>query len=197
MRKISGAKVLVKVTYPGLCGTDTHDRASGCGLGHEGVGIIEKVGKEVTAVKICQRAGRGLVAFPSMININVSINVCVGGNSQYAIPRYFTFPNLTLEQSRYHCQECVSGYRQYCPESCRQKYGELEQGAFGDYVVKHQDLVHQIPDKIDSKHAGPLNCAGVGLSQESNLNSPCSSNLPVRLRSTKHFMLPTRSLPIE
>ncbi|KAG4420794.1 hypothetical protein IFR04_006074 [Cadophora malorum] len=101
-RAIGGVEVLVRVTHSGVCGTDVHDRDSGCGLGHEGVGI-----------------------------------------------------------SCGHCRDCVSGYRQYCPESRGQKYGELEQGAFGDFVIKHQDFVYPVPDQIESKHAGPLQCAGI------------------------------------
>ncbi|KAE8448164.1 hypothetical protein EG329_009768 [Mollisiaceae sp. DMI_Dod_QoI] len=94
-RAVGGLEVLVRVTHSGVCGTDVHDRASGCGLGHEGVGIVEKVG------------------------------------------------------------DC------YCPESVGQKYGELEQGAFGNYVIKHQDFVYLVPDEIESRHAGPLQCAGI------------------------------------
>ncbi|KAH6681749.1 NADP-dependent alcohol dehydrogenase [Halenospora varia] len=106
-RDVGGLEVLVRVTHSGVCGTDVHDRTDGCGLGHEGVGIIELIGTSVTAVKIGHR-------------------------------------------SCGHCSECISGYRQYCPESRGQKYGEREQGAFGDFVIKHQDF-----------HAGPLQCAGI------------------------------------
>ena len=34
----------------------------GCGLGHEGVGIVSKVGDSVTAVKVGQTVGWGCVA---------------------------------------------------------------------------------------------------------------------------------------
>ncbi len=56
-RAIGGLEVLVKVTHSGVCGTDAHDRTSGCGLGHEGVGFVEKVGDSVTAVKVGDRVG--------------------------------------------------------------------------------------------------------------------------------------------
>lgn len=59
VRAISGVEVLVRVTHSGLCGTDAHDRTAGCGLGHEGVGVVEKLGAEVTAVKVGQRVGWG------------------------------------------------------------------------------------------------------------------------------------------
>lgn len=58
-RAIAGLEVLVRVTHCGLCGTDSHDRTSGCGLGHEGVGIIDEVGECVTAVSVGMRVGWG------------------------------------------------------------------------------------------------------------------------------------------
>lgn len=58
-RVLGGVEVLVQVTHSGLCGTDLHDRTSGCGLGHEGVGIVEAIGDCVTAVKVDQRVGWG------------------------------------------------------------------------------------------------------------------------------------------
>lgn len=61
-RAIGGVEVLVRVTHSGVCGTDIHDRDSGCGLGHEGVGIVSKVGDSVTAVKVGQTVGWGFVA---------------------------------------------------------------------------------------------------------------------------------------
>ena len=59
VRAIGGIEVLVRVTHSGLCGTDVHDRTAGCGLGHEGIGFVEKKGAEVTAVEIGQRVGWG------------------------------------------------------------------------------------------------------------------------------------------
>ncbi len=67
VRAISGVEVLVRVTHSGLCGTDVHDVVSGCGLGHEGVGIIEKVCSEVRELRVGQRVGWGLVFFHSLL----------------------------------------------------------------------------------------------------------------------------------
>jgi alcohol dehydrogenase (NADP+) len=58
-RAIGDVEVVVKVTHSGVCGTDAHDRMSGCGLGHEGVGIVDELGKKVTTVKLGQRVGWG------------------------------------------------------------------------------------------------------------------------------------------
>ncbi|CAK7214655.1 putative secondary metabolism biosynthetic enzyme [Sporothrix bragantina] len=50
-------EVLVRITHSGVCGTDAHDRTANCGLGHEGVGLVERIGSEVTAVHVGQRVG--------------------------------------------------------------------------------------------------------------------------------------------
>ena len=52
-------EVLVKITHSGLCGTDAFYVPYGCALGHEGVGLIEKVGSAVTQHKIGDRVGGG------------------------------------------------------------------------------------------------------------------------------------------
>lgn len=52
-------EILVKITHSGLCGTDIHYIPHGAALGHEGVGVVEAIGSEVTALKIGDRAGGG------------------------------------------------------------------------------------------------------------------------------------------
>jgi threonine dehydrogenase-like Zn-dependent dehydrogenase len=59
VRAIGGVEVLLRITHSGVCGTDLHDRTAGCGLGHEGVGIVEQIGQEVTMVKVGDRVGCG------------------------------------------------------------------------------------------------------------------------------------------
>jgi D-arabinose 1-dehydrogenase-like Zn-dependent alcohol dehydrogenase len=50
-RDLEQDEVLVKITHSGVCGTDEHGRHMHQALGHEGVGIIEKVGNSVTELK--------------------------------------------------------------------------------------------------------------------------------------------------
>lgn len=52
-------EVLLKITHASLCGSDVHMFGQGCALGHEGVGIVEKIGSEVTQFKVGDRAGAG------------------------------------------------------------------------------------------------------------------------------------------
>ncbi|KAJ9625071.1 hypothetical protein H2203_005024 [Taxawa tesnikishii (nom. ined.)] len=52
-------EVLLKVTCSGLCGTDEHYRKTDMVLGHEGVGVVEEVGPNVTYMKKGDRVGWG------------------------------------------------------------------------------------------------------------------------------------------
>ncbi|KAK5052752.1 hypothetical protein LTR84_002618 [Exophiala bonariae] len=60
-RDIGPNQVLVKITHSGLCGTDVHYTHVDMGLGHEGAGIVEEVGKNVTLFKKGDTAGWGYV----------------------------------------------------------------------------------------------------------------------------------------
>jgi alcohol dehydrogenase (NADP+) len=51
--------VLIRTTHSGLCTTDVHAKDKGCGLGHEGVGIVEQVGEGVRNLSLGQRVGWG------------------------------------------------------------------------------------------------------------------------------------------
>jgi len=44
-------QVLVKITHSGVCYTDVHHLHDSIALGHEGVGLVERVGPEVQSLK--------------------------------------------------------------------------------------------------------------------------------------------------
>ena len=53
-------QVVIDIAYSGLCGSDLHFRKKGdMVLGHEGVGIISQVGKDVDFLKVGDRVGWG------------------------------------------------------------------------------------------------------------------------------------------
>jgi hypothetical protein len=54
-------QILMKITHSSLCGTDVHYLSSGMALGHEGIGIVEKIGSEVTQFQVGDRAGAGYI----------------------------------------------------------------------------------------------------------------------------------------
>lgn len=54
-------EILVKITHTGLCGTDVHAIQFNSVLGHEGVGIVQAIGSDITQFKIGDRAGGGFL----------------------------------------------------------------------------------------------------------------------------------------
>lgn len=61
LRKLGQKEVLIKTTHSGLCYTDVHAKGKGCGLGHEGVGLVAQLGSAVTTFAVGQRVGWGYV----------------------------------------------------------------------------------------------------------------------------------------
>ena len=62
-RELGHNEVVVRITHSGVCGTDEHFVTSDMGLGHEGVGIVEKIAPGVTSVKVGDRVGFGYVHY--------------------------------------------------------------------------------------------------------------------------------------
>ncbi|ROV91375.1 hypothetical protein VMCG_09682 [Cytospora schulzeri] len=58
-RTLGPREILIKTTHSGLCYTDVHAKEKGCGLGHEGVGSVQKVGAAVTNHSVGDRVGWG------------------------------------------------------------------------------------------------------------------------------------------
>jgi threonine dehydrogenase-like Zn-dependent dehydrogenase len=50
-KEVGPDEVLVRVTHSGLCGTDIHYKTADIVLGHEGVGVVEQLGKNVKTLK--------------------------------------------------------------------------------------------------------------------------------------------------
>ncbi|KAL7809534.1 AdhP, Zn-dependent alcohol dehydrogenase [Trichoderma gracile] len=60
-RQLGRNEAYVKITHSGLCGTDEHYLCRGIVLGHEGIGMVEAVGPDVTSVKAGDRVGFGWI----------------------------------------------------------------------------------------------------------------------------------------
>jgi hypothetical protein len=58
-RSLGVHDVLIKTTHSGICYTDVHAKLKGCGLGHEGVGVVQQVGEAVSHIQVGDRVGWG------------------------------------------------------------------------------------------------------------------------------------------
>jgi D-arabinose 1-dehydrogenase-like Zn-dependent alcohol dehydrogenase len=51
-KEVGNDEVLVRIEFSGVCGTDQHMKHKDMVLGHEGVGVVEAVGKDVSRLKL-------------------------------------------------------------------------------------------------------------------------------------------------
>lgn len=131
-----------KVTHCGVCHSDLHQAQNDwgntnypCVPGHEIVGVVTEVGEGVKKFKKGDRVGVGCM-----------VNSCQD------------------------CPACERGDEQYCsgPKSCTLTYngtkvpdGTNTYGGYSTDLVVREEFVLRIPDKIESKDAGPIMCAGI------------------------------------
>ncbi|CAK5273586.1 unnamed protein product [Mycena citricolor] len=57
----TGTQVLVRITHSGICGTDEHFKHTDMALGHEGVGVVERIGSGVTQLHVGDVVGWGYI----------------------------------------------------------------------------------------------------------------------------------------
>jgi D-arabinose 1-dehydrogenase-like Zn-dependent alcohol dehydrogenase len=136
-RELGQNEVIVRITHAGVCGTDEHYVTSEMGLGHEGVGVVEKIAPGVTSVKVGDRVGFGWVHYYCGI-----CEQCVSG----------TLP----------CDMILTGegMDQYCVNRKQFGYHDRDEGSFGSHIVWDADALFILPTEMDSKYAGPLMCGG-------------------------------------
>ncbi|KAF2099673.1 GroES-like protein [Rhizodiscina lignyota] len=60
-KKLKPNEVAMRITHSGVCGTDLHHLVHDLVLGHEGVGVVEAVGEQVTKFQLGDRVGFGYV----------------------------------------------------------------------------------------------------------------------------------------
>ncbi|KAJ5171957.1 hypothetical protein N7492_004550 [Penicillium capsulatum] len=77
-RTLQHNEVYIETTHSGLCGTDEHFLKSGQALGHEGVGVIRQIGRDVTNVKVGDRVGFGYTHY-----VCGTCEKCLTGWDQY------------------------------------------------------------------------------------------------------------------
>ncbi|KAG0699566.1 chaperonin 10-like protein [Suillus ampliporus] len=75
-------EVLLKITHASLCGTDLHYKTSEIVLSHEGIGVVQDVGSQVTTFKQGDRAGWGYLH-----NSCGHGDECLSGNKIFCLER--------------------------------------------------------------------------------------------------------------
>ncbi|KAL3456042.1 chaperonin 10-like protein [Aspergillus heterothallicus] len=131
----------IKVTHCGICGSDLHMLRSGwgatdypCCVGHEIVGIVVRVGKNVTQHKAGDRVGVGAQA-----------RSCMQPDC----------PDCSVNQESYCRRSNINTYGSVFPE------GGKSYGGYATFHRVHQHFAIAIPAGLASEYAAPMMCGGI------------------------------------
>ena len=133
-------EIQIEILYAGICHSDLHHVASDWGKeeyplvpGHEIVGRVVKVGKDVTKFKVGDIAGVGC-----LVNACGECEFCLMGLEQYCPNRVLTYH----DHDKYHDNEQT-------------------QGGYSDTLVVSQNFAIKVPENADIEKIAPLLCAGI------------------------------------
>jgi len=139
-RPVGDDDLLIDIKYASICHSDIHQMKGHWGPqrypqvpGHEIVGIVTAVGKNVTRFKVGDRAGVGC-----MVNGNPECDSFKQGEEQYCPDTTFTY-----------------GY----PEASSPT--GISQGGYSTNIVVNEHFAVHIPEHISFQEAAPLLCAGI------------------------------------
>jgi alcohol dehydrogenase (NADP+) len=140
-RPLGAGDVEIQISHCGICGSDIHTISGGWGAanwpvvpGHEIVGKVTAVGREVKALAIGDRVGVGAIVGACLDKANC--NECANDDDPLCSRMVLTY-NGTYED------------------------GAKSYGGYADFVRVSADYAFKIPDEIPSDVAAPLLCAGV------------------------------------
>lgn len=132
--------ILVDIEYSAVCHSDIHRSRGDWGPtkfplvpGHEIVGKVSRIGKNVTKFKIGDYAGVGAI-----INSCGNCEYCNRGEEQYCSKKVITFAAIDHFHDR-----------------------EYTQGGFANNIVVGERYAVKIPKSADIKRVAPLLCAGI------------------------------------
>ncbi len=132
-------EVLVDILYCGVCHSDIHQARSEWGPsiypmvpGHEIIGTVSAIGKDVKRFKVGDTAGVGVI-----------IGSC----------RHCPACKEDLEQ---YCE--IGNTLTY---NARDEHGELLQGGYSSNIVCDEHFTHHVSRDLDLAGAAPLLCAGI------------------------------------
>lgn len=137
-RPVGDNDVLIDIKFASICHSDIHQEKGHWGKqkypqvpGHEIVGVVAAVGKNVSKFKVGDRAGVG----------------CMVGNHNH---------HHDTDEEQYNPDTIFTyGY----PDD-RSPTG-ISQGGYANNIVVEENFVMHIPDSISFEEAAPLMCAGI------------------------------------
>lgn len=147
-RRLGDNDVDIDIKYAGVCGSDlaqvtnewTNSDYSGPGMcpGHEIVGIVRAVGRDVTKFQVGDRAGIGCI-----VDSCRECVTCRRGDEQL-------------------CKKTMVGtYNDHYRFNHTSEDGAQTFGGYSTGIVCLEDFVVHVPESIDFAAAAPLLCAGV------------------------------------
>lgn len=123
----------------GVCASDVHTITGGWGsdiplplcVGHEIIGKVVKVGKDVTTIKEGDRVGVG-----AQIGADLTCGNCKADQENY-------------------CPNSIDTYGAPYPD------GTISMGGYSSHVRAHEYFTFKIPDALETSLAAPMLCAGL------------------------------------
>lgn len=141
-RPVGDDDILIDIKYASICHSDIHQMKGHWGpqqypqiLGHEIVGVVAAVGKNVTKFKVGDRAGVGC-----MVDSCMECESCTHGEE------HFCERGETLFTYGYPDKKSPTG---------------ITQGGYATNIVVRDHFAVHIPDHISFQEAAPLLCAGI------------------------------------
>lgn len=141
-RPVGDDDVLIDIKFASICHSDIHQMKGHWGPqkypqvpGHEIVGIVAAVGKNVTKFKVGDRAGVGC-----MVDSCMECDNCTHGEEHYCEK------GQTLFTYGYPTDAEPTG---------------ISQGGYSDKIVVRDHFAVHIPEHISFEEAAPLLCAGI------------------------------------
>ena len=141
-RPVGDDDILIDVKYASICHSDIHQLRGDWGEqrypqvpGHEIVGLVSAVGKNVTRFEVGDRVGVGC-----MVDSCMACSACEHGHEHY-------------------CERGETLFTYGYPDE-REPTG-ITQGGYSDQLVVRDHFAVRIPDHISLAEAAPLLCAGI------------------------------------
>lgn len=141
-RPVGDNDILIDIKFASICHSDIHQMKGDWGTqqypqvpGHEIVGIVAAVGKNVTKFKIGDRAGVGC-----MVDSCMTCESCIHGEE-------------------HHCDNGATVFTYGAPDKTSPT--GITQGGYANNIVVRDHFAVHIPEHISLEKAAPLLCAGI------------------------------------